>query len=379
MRPEVFKPNNLIYQKTVRFIFCALFLCGCATKESEPDWTMTPFVKVNKVNPVLEPVDSSRFVCPVRGSVVHWEAKDVFNPAAVVKDGKVYLLYRAEDTVGRHAGTSRIGLAESNDGIHFTRQPGPVLYPREDAFIDHEWEGGCEDPRVVEDEEGTYYMTYTAYDGEIARLLIASSTDLIHWKKHGPVFRNAYRGKFVDTWAKSGAIVTKLVDGKLVATRIGGKYWMYFGDTHIFAATSDNLVDWTPVITSDHSAFRPVFSPREGKFDSDLVEPGPPAMLTDHGILLIYNARNHAEKGDPSLPAGTYAAGQILFDPADPLTVLYRTDDNFFKPSEPYEITGQVNNVCFLEGLVFFKDKWFLYYGTADSKIAVATGERLKN
>lgn len=372
MRLEISRPGDWVYL-VMRFTFCALLLAGCAANESEPDWTIGPFAKVNDANPVLVPLDSSGFVCPVRGSEVHWESKDVFNPAAVVKDGKIYLLYRAEDTVGRHAGTSRIGLAESIDGIHFIRRAEPVLYPREDAYINYEWEGGCEDPRVVEDDQGTYYMTYTAYDGDIARLLIASSQDLLYWKKHGAVFRKAYKGSFVDAWAKSGSIVTKLVDGRLVATRIGGKYWMYFGDTHIFAATSDNLIDWTPVVTPDKTAFQPVFSPREGMFDSDLVEPGPPAMLTDHGILLIYNARNSPEKGDPSLPAGTYAAGQILLDPTDPLNVLYRTDENFFKPSEPYEITGQVNNVCFLEGLVHFKDKWFLYYGTADSKIAVAT------
>lgn len=373
MRPESSRPHNLVYIKIVCVIFCALWLCGCATKKSEPDWTLAPFVKLDEVNPVLGPLDSSRFVCPVRGSAVNWESKDVFNPAAVVRDGKVYLLYRAEDTVGRHAGTSRIGLAESTDGIHFTRRPEPVLYPREDAFINYEWEGGCEDPRVVEDDQGTYYMTYTAYDGDIARLLIASSQDLVTWKKHGPIFRNAEKGKFVNAWAKSGSIITRLVDGRMIAVKINGKYWMYFGDTHIFAATSDNLVDWTPVLTTDKTAFQPVFSPREGKFDSDLVEPGPPAMLTEHGILLIYNSRNHAEKGDPALPPGTYAAGQILFDATDPLTVLYRTDVNFFAPSQQYEITGQVNNVCFLEGLVYFHDKWFLYYGTADSKIAVAT------
>lgn len=362
-----------IFTRVPQLVFCVALLGACAPKQAEPDWTMAPFTKADTVNPVLEPLDTSRFVCPVRGSVVHWERKDVFNPAAVVKDGKVFLLYRAEDTVGRHAGTSRIGLAESTDGLHFVRRPEPVLFPREDAYINYEWEGGCEDPRIVEDGAGTYYMTYTAYDGDLARLLIASSQDLLTWKKHGAVFRNAYRGQFVNKWTKSGAIVTRLEGGKLVAARINGKYWMYFGDTHIFAATSDNLVEWTPLLTEDGKDFLPIFSPRERMFDSDLVEPGPPAMITDKGILLLYNSRNHAEKGDPLLPAGTYTAGQVLMDPNDPTRVIYRTDDYFFRPTQPYEITGQVNNVCFLEGLVFFKDTWFLYYGTADSKIAVAT------
>ncbi len=82
--------------------------------------------------------------------------------------------------MGHPAGTSRIGLATSADGLHFTRSPAPVLYPGPDAFRSLEWEGGCEDPRVVEDEKGTYYMTYTAFDGRMARLLIATSTDLQH-------------------------------------------------------------------------------------------------------------------------------------------------------------------------------------------------------
>ena len=74
----------------------------------------------------------------------------------------------------------------------------------------------------------------------------------------------------------------------------------------------------------------------------------------------------------PALAEGTYAASQILFDKHDPAKVLDRMDTYFMKPDKPYEISGQVNQVCFAEGLVNYKEKWFLYYGTADSKIAVA-------
>jgi len=95
-------------------------------------------------------------------------------------------------------------------------------------------------------------------------------------------------------------------------------------------------------------------------------------MLTDQGIVLMYNSRNVRSKGDTSLPDGTYAASQILLDKNDPSKVLQRMDTFFIKPDKPYETSGQVNQVCFLEGLVNYKDKWFLYYGTADSKIAVA-------
>jgi beta-1,2-mannosidase len=353
--------------------WCIAILASCSQSGSDETWAMTPFLKVDEANPILEPIPNSYFTCPVRNKLTHWEQKDVFNPAAVVRDGKVYLLYRAEDTVGRYAGTSRIGLAVSTDGLHFARKPQPVLFPQHDEFTGYEWEGGCEDPRIVEDEQGMYYMTYSAYDGDKSRLMIATSKNLINWTKRGPAFQKTDGGNYVDRWTKSGSIVTRMVNDKLIATRINDKYWMYFGDTDIYAATSDNLIDWTPLTQIDSDDFNPVFSPRQGLFDSDLVEPGPPAILTKDGILLLYNSRNRKDNGDPDLPPGTYAAGQILLDPNDPSKVLNRIAKNFFQPSKPYEINGQVNNVCFLEGLVHFQDKWFLYYGTADSKIAVAT------
>jgi predicted GH43/DUF377 family glycosyl hydrolase len=98
-------------------------------------------------------------------------------------------------------------------------------------------------------------------------------------------------------------------------------------------------------------------------------------MLTDKGILLIYNGRNIPSVGDSSLPEGTYAGGQVLLDKDDPLKIIHRLDQNFIRPDKPYEITGQVGQVCFLEGLARFRGKWMLYYGTADSKIAVAVGQ----
>jgi predicted GH43/DUF377 family glycosyl hydrolase len=349
------------------------------------DWALLPFTKVDSVNPVLQP-GTGQFTDPIRRQKVGWEEKDVFNPAIVVKDGKLYMLYRAQDKVGKPAGTSRIGLAVSTDGFHFARSPSPVLYPDNDAEKKSEWEGGCEDPRVVEDDKGTYYMTYTAYDGTMARLLIATSKDLLHWTKKGHAFAKAYNGKYANTWSKSGSIVSKYSNGKIVATRISGKYWMYWGDQNIWSATSDDLVNWTPVEMSagekppialrgqavNMPDLRIVISTRAKKFDSDLVESGPPAMITDKGILLIYNGRNVPAIGDSSLPEGTYAGGQVLLDGNDPSKVLHRLDQYFIHPDKGYEITGQVGQVCFLEGLAQFHDQWFLYYGTADSRIAVA-------
>ncbi len=391
---------NILYfrLKAFRYIVVVLVLFACKevnkkdtaipAEIAKEDWALFPFDKIDSVNPVLQPDSTTIFRCPVRKEIVKWEEKDVFNPATVVRNDTIFLLYRAEDKVGKYAGTSRIGLAYSTDGLHFKRYRIPIFYPDNDDQKKYEWEGGCEDPRVVEDSLGTYYMTYTAYDGDKARLLVASSKDLLHWKKHGPAFAKAFNGKYINTWSKSGSIVSNYErDGRIVAAKINGKYWMYWGDVNIWAAVSDDLVNWTPVlyeagekptIELRHNAkeipeIKIVFGPRPKKFDSDLVEPGPPAMITDKGILLIYNSRNVPSIGDSSLPEGTYAAAQILLDKNDPSKVLNRMESYFMKPDKPYEITGQVNHVCFVEGLAFKNNIWYLYYGTADSKIAVAT------
>jgi beta-1,2-mannosidase len=391
-KPSLQHPAFIV---TFFFACCIIFSCNDEEKQASQqaanadEWQLGPFVKVDSVNPVLKPDSLPMFNCPVRGSAVAWQAKDVFNPAAIVKNDTLFLLFRAEDLVGKYAGTSRIGIAWSLDGLHFTRHPVPVLYPDNDAHKKLEWEGGCEDPRIVQREDGVYIMTYTAYDGDKARLLVASSPDLFHWTKHGHVFVKAYDGKYVGKWSKSGSIVSTYKDGNIVAAKVNGKYWMYWGDVNIWAATSDDLINWTPVLYADgekpqiplrHNAgeiseVKIVFGPRPKKFDSDLVEPGPAAMLTDKGIVLIYNSRNVTAEGDSSLPEGTYAAGQILMDKNDPMKVINRSENYFIKPGKSYEISGQVNNVCFVEGLVNYKGKWFLYYGTADSKIAVAVSE----
>jgi beta-1,2-mannosidase len=123
---------------------------------------------------------------------------------------------------------SRIGLATSQDGIHFKRDNVPIFYPDHDDQESKEWKGGCEDPRVVEGPDGKYYMYYTQYSREnlFVGLGVASSNDLRHWSKHGPVFK----GKYLQTSHKSGAVVTKEENGRFIAAKINGKFWMYWGE-----------------------------------------------------------------------------------------------------------------------------------------------------
>ncbi len=336
-------------------------------------WRLGPFVRPPDARPVIEPSPGSVFTCPMRGVPVHWEALHAFNPAAVVRDGKVWVVYRAEDdsgamAIGAH--TSRLGLAVSDDGYAFARRPEPVLFPADDAERANEWSGGCEDPRLVEAEDGGYVLTYTQWNRIIARLAVATSRDLATWTKHGPAFAGADR----ERWSKSGAIVCRVVDGRLVAARVGGRYWMYWGEGAVHAAWSDDLLRWTAVAGED-GAPRVLLAPRPGHFDSALVEGGPPALLTPAGIVVLYNGKNAAdERGDRRLGAGAYAVGQALFSADDPTRLLARTDQPCFAPLLDWEATGQyAAGTTFVEGLVLFRGRWLLYYGCADSRVGVAS------
>ncbi|MBX9781807.1 MAG: glycoside hydrolase family 130 protein [Chitinophagaceae bacterium] len=357
-----------------------LLCCSCfgisLAQTADESWQLGPFVKhISK--PIVSPDAASTFYCPVLHKKINWEKSNAFNPAAIVRNDKVVLLYRVEDKnqgIGKQ--TSRIGKVQSNDGIVFTKTPSPVLYPAEDKMKKYEWPGGCEDPRIVQTEDGTYWLTYTAWDGKTARLSIASSRDLTNWTKHGPIFTKAVNGKFLNTWSKSGAIVTARKKEKSYAVKINNKYWMYWGDSPVYLAFSDNLSDWEPV-TDSAGNLQPVVNLRKNKFDSEVVEPGPPAIVTEKGILLLYNGMNaEGDNGDKTLPAKTYCGGQILFDIEDPSKILARCEQPFIKPDLPFEKKGQyAAGTTFIEGLVFFKGKWYLYYGAADSSVGVAVYE----
>lgn len=379
--------------RSISLLIVTLLFLSCKesniSKETQSqqvtDWAFPHFEKIDSLNPILSPSANLEFIDPITNKTVKWEERNVLNPTAVVKDGKVYLLYRAQDLNG----TSRIGMAVSEDGLHFEKMATPIFFPDKDEMKAYEWNykkdaskqinnedcyfcyfDGVEDPRIVQAENGDYIMTYTSYDGKTARLSIASSKDLKTWVKHGLVLKEE---KYKDLWSKAGAIISELQGNKMVAKRINGKYWMYFGDTSIFIASSTDLVNWDIAEDEESGKRIAVLHPRKGYFDSRLVESGPYAIVKDEGILLIYNGSNSANFNDHSLPKFTYSAGQALFDKNVPYKLIDRKDAFFITPDKDYEKVGEVNEVCFVEGLVFFKEKWFLYYGTADSKIAVAT------
>lgn len=296
-----------------------------------------PFTEWKRVSaqPILSPRDSG------------FDAAGAFNPAVIKKDGKFVMLYRAQDAKK----TSRLGYAISNDGINFTARPEPVLSPE----AEYEKDGGVEDPRLVE-INGTYFLTYTGYNTKDAQLCLATSKDLLHWDRKG-VIMPAKQGRWNAGWTKSGAILTK---------KIKGKYWMYYmadvrdKPDQTGVAFSDDLIHWTEALD------KPVLQRRAGFFDSRVVEPGPPPVMTKDGILLIYNG------ADDKL---VYKTGWALFDKNDPTKVIARSDQPFFEPETEWEKVGQVPNVVFVEGLVRDGKRWLFYYGGADKHIGVAIAQ----
>jgi len=273
-----------------------------------------------------------------------WESAGTFNPAVILRDGKIVMLYRAQDK----GGTSRLGYAESTDGIHFTRRSEPVFSPEED----YEKDGGVEDPRLVQFGD-TYYLTYTGYNKKDAQLCLATSKDLIHWERRG-VILPAYKGNWNVRWTKSGAIVPE---------KVAGKYWMYFLGTtpdnkdQMGLASSTDLLHWTEATSV------PVLPVRPGDFDSRVAEPGPPPIVTPNGIFLIYNG------ADDKL---VYRTSVAVFDRNDPRVLVSRTNIPIFAPEKQWEKVGQVPNVVFVEGMVRQAERYLFYYGGADTNIGVA-------
>ncbi len=215
--------------KTILIVLLLGAACGIAAAPTEK-WGFGPWQRASDA-PILSPQGTS------------WESAGTFNPAVMRHNGKFVMLYRAQDA----AGTSRLGYAESTDGIHFARRAEPVLSPE----TEYEKDGGVEDPRLQKFGD-TYYLTYTGYNKKDAQLCLATSPDLVNWERKG-VILPAYKGNWNKRWTKSGAIVPEQIDGK---------YWMYWLGTsadktdQMGLSFSTDLLHWTeatqtPVLPSD--------------------------------------------------------------------------------------------------------------------------------
>lgn len=287
-------------------------------------------------------------------------AKDqIFSPAATVCDGKVALLCRCinydDKPKKSNWSVSSLVWAWSSDGVNFTLDEKPFLKPD----INSVYGGGFEDPRIVWlPEEEIYVLTYTGVKSYIDTPgLIALSKDLKNWEFLGEAFPD-----------RAVCIIPK---------KINGKYWAYYGNSSIFVSWSYDLRTW-------HTDRKPVINTREGKFDGHICEGAAPPIVSENGILFLYNgATPDKENYDYVNKHGLteYLAhrtesrcsiGWALFDINDPTKLVARCEEPILEPTELYELYGHVGFTIFGCGLVKFNSKYHLYYGSNDNRICVA-------
>ena len=269
-----------------------------------------------------------------------WEKAAVFNTAAVSDNGLIHLIYRATDITsngkqGKYINS--LGYAVSADGIHFNRLENPILsndVPQELR--------GPEDPRIVK-IGSTFYMMYTGYGGRFDgdyRISLATSKNLIHWKRQGVMLDEPNK------------------DASLLPEKVDGRYMLFHRRApEIWIAFSEDLKTW-----SDHQS---VMSPvPESNWESDKIGLGGPPLKTDQGWLLIY----HGVGGNPR----RYSLGIALLDLDDPTRMIARQTSPILTPELDWEINGFVPNVVFSCGQVILGNDIYVYYGGADQVIGVA-------
>ena len=278
-----------------------------------------------------------------------WEAKAVFNPAAVSLDGKVRLVYRAMS----HENTSCLGYACSEDGVHFTqRLPHPIYEPRES--FEHKLRpgnSGCEDPRLTILDD-VVYLFYTAFDGFTPRVAF-SSLPLKDFLQHRW------------SWRRPNVITAPGIDDKdggLLPARIGGNYFVFH--------RSDNCIRVDAVPTLEfgdggwlglHSA---VIAPRKHYWDNRKFGIAAPPLETPRGWLLFFHRVTQT--------GSIYKVEALMLDRNDPSRVIAESGATLLEPETNEERFGQTPNVVFPCGAVIRNGNVLLYYGGADSVICVA-------
>ena len=272
-------------------------------------------------NPILRP-DPQR----------PWMALNVFNPGVIHHNGLFHMFFRAQgvDYV------SRIGYAVSMDGRHFNSLAEPVLSPQDD------WETrGVEDPRLTYlADEGRFIMAYTAYSPRGITPMFAESTNLLTWRRLGPL-----------------VLGEDNKDHVLFPRRIGGRYVaLHRRPPSVWMAYSDDLQTW--------GDFHVLIEPRPGGWDGKRVGAGGVPIETEHGWLMFYHGYNQAH---------CYRLSVCLLDLDEPWRVIARPADYILEPQETWELKGDVPTVVFSAANPVVDGTVYVYYGAADRLIALAT------
>jgi beta-1,2-mannobiose phosphorylase / 1,2-beta-oligomannan phosphorylase len=272
-----------------------------------------------------------------------YPVNSVFNPGAAMVNGRYLLLVRVED----HRGLSHLCAARSANGItDWEIDTLPTLAPQPEEYPEETW--GIEDPRITRlDDLGVWVVAYTAYSEVGPLVSLASTKDFVKFQRLGPVtppedkdaalFPVKFNGRY--------AILHRPVPG------IGGK--------HVWISFSPDLKHW-----GDHQAV--LTAKRGGWWDANKIGLSPPPLETPKGWLIMYHGVKDTVGGS------IYRLGLALLDREDPTRVLGRSDHWIFGPEEAYERNGDVGNVVFPCGWILQGDELRLYYGGADSCVAVA-------
>ena len=309
-------------------------------------------------------------------SKLAFEAEGVLNPACVEKDGIIHMFYRAV----AKGNFSTIGYCQIKDTKVVERWDKPILVPE----FDYE-KGGVEDPRITL-LDGTYYMLYTAYDGQNARIAYATSVDLMNWKKMGllspsitydlaeDIFRDSvanrhrysyfervfrtFNGDNVMLWEKDSMLFPRKINGRYALIhRVMPGIQLCLFDSFSDLNNKNYWVDYLENLEEN------IILDPEGEFETAYIGGGCPPIETKKGWLLIYHSVD-VEGGRKK-----YQAGAALLDLENPKKVLGRLKRPLFEPIEEWEKIGIVDNVVFPTGAIVLDGVLYIYYGAADMRI----------
>ena len=272
----------------------------------------------------------------------------VFNAGStMLADGTTLLLCRVEDRRGQ----SHLCAARSSDGIDgWEIDQRPTLVPDPANYPEEEW--GLEDPRVVYlNDLKKYAITYTSYSAVGPLVSMALTEDFRTFERLGAV---------LPPWNKDAAVFPRKINGRYVMLHrpMGPEM-----GAHIWITYSHDLVRW-----GQHRLV--LKSRRGGWWDAVKIGLSPPPIETERGWLILYHGVRKSASGL------IYRLGAALLDIDDPSRCLLRGDEWIFAPEEPYEMIGDVDDVVFPCGFTIAPDgdTINIYYGAADSSIALATG-----
>ena len=276
-----------------------------------------------------------------------YAVNSVFNPGAtLLPDGTTLLLCRVED----RRGLSHLTVARSVNGIdNWQIDSRPTLAADPINFPEELW--GVEDPRITYVEElKKYAIVYTAYTRDGPGVSLALTEDFSQFERLGVIMAPE---------DKDAALLPHRIDGQwaLIHRPVSAPR------AHMWISFSENLYHW--------GRHKLMLEARRGAWwDANKIGLSPPPILTAKGWLVIYHGVRQTAAG------AIYRLGLALFDLMNPEVCLKRGDEWIFGPEETYERRGDVDNVVFPCGTTIAPDgdTVRLYYGAADTSIAMATG-----